>query len=396
MLVLGGGSAGLTAAVAASRDGAAVVLVERSGFLGGMGTASLVHTFCGLYLVQPDPDTVIANPGLGAEIADRMQQATGVGPVRIGRVDVLPQHPLEFVRLADELVAAEKSIELLLNTEAVAVRREGDSWLIEVSCRGRQHLVRAAAIIDASGDAVLAAMLGEESEMSELGSLQRPAYVFGVAGLGELLDEEHRLRLAQRLVAGVHDEQLDAGVLGTSFRSSGRPGEAFVTIDLVAGGDRYDPTDPSCLALVEIEGRRLASSMLGWLANLEPAWRDAFVSCWPMRAGVRESRRWRGRHVLSTEQWLTGTQFEDQVAVAAWPMEFRRDNRGPKLRFGEGAQPCGIPLGCLQAKDLERVFIAGRCVSVDADVQASVRVMGTCFATGEAAGQAAVRSVRGE
>ena len=395
VLVLGGGSAGLAAAVTAARDGAQVVLVERCGFLGGMGSASLIHTFCGLYLVRKAPGAVIANPGLCDEIAGRMEAATGMGAVRMGRLDVLPQHPVEFVRLCDELVAAEQGIELMLHSEVVAACRDGERWQVEVSCRGRRELVRAAAVVDASGDAVLATMLGEDTAQTEAANLQRPAYVIGVGGVGGgELGGEDRLRLAQRLVAGVRDGRLEDGVLGTSFRSSGRSGEVFITIDMSAGNDCYDPTDVACLARIEIDGRRLGCAVVEWLREVESAWREAFVSCWPVRAGVRESRRWKGRHVLTAAEWLAGTRFDDEVALATWPMEFRRTNRGPKLRYSDDDRPCGIPLRCLEAETLEGVFVAGRCLSTDADVQASVRVMGTCFATGEAAGRAAGKFAR--
>ena len=100
--VIGGGSAGLAAAVTAARSGARTILLERYGYLGGMGTASLVHTFCGLYLLRNEPDAILANPGFATEMAERMIAATGIGPIRMGRVDVLPQHPIEFVRIADD------------------------------------------------------------------------------------------------------------------------------------------------------------------------------------------------------------------------------------------------------------------------------------------------------
>ncbi|HVJ45411.1 MAG TPA: FAD-dependent oxidoreductase, partial [Luteolibacter sp.] len=121
VVVIGGGSAGLAAAVTAARSGARVMLVERYGYLGGMGTASLVHTFCGLYLLREEPDAVLANPGFATEMAERMIAATGIGPQRMGRVDVLPQHPVEFARIADDLVGAEKSLMLSLHTELLSV-----------------------------------------------------------------------------------------------------------------------------------------------------------------------------------------------------------------------------------------------------------------------------------
>ena len=187
VLVVGGGSAGLAAAVAAARDGVGVVLVERGGFLGGMGSASLVQTFCGLYLLRGEPGAVIANPGLCDEIAARMEAATGLGPVRMGRLDVLPQHPVEFVRMADAMVAAEPGIELMLHSELVAGGRDGDGWQFEVACRGGRQGVRATAVVDASGDAVCAAMLGGGTARTPAAEQQRPAYVIGVGGVaGEL------------------------------------------------------------------------------------------------------------------------------------------------------------------------------------------------------------------
>jgi len=76
--------------------------------------------------------------------------------------------------------------------------------------------------------------------------------------------------------------------------------------------------------------------------------------------------------------------------LATWPLELRETNRGPKLRYPENDAAAGIPLRALVPANLEGVFVAGRCISCDHEAQASIRVMGTCFATGQAAGRAAV------
>ncbi len=386
--VIGGGCAGLAAAVTAARGGARTLLVERHGFLGGMGTASLVHTFCGLYLLRDEPGAVLANPGFASEMAGRMIAATGIGPVRMGRLDVLPQHPVEFVRIADELVSAEPLLELRLHTQVTGIAREED-WKIQVT--GDRGFVSARSLVDASGDAVAADLLGVASAMVGAPRLQRPAYVFGVHNAVPM-DDDARLQTAGLIVEGIRAGVLPADALGLAFRCTGRPGEIFGTLDL-AGGETsadYDPLDAACLTGLEILGRATASKTIAWLTGKSTFWKSAYISHWPVRAGVRESRRWVGESVLTGDDLLAGSRFEDEIGLATWPMEFRETPRGPKLRFPEGNRPTGIPLRCLKPSGIDGLFVAGRCISTDHDAQASIRVMGTCFVTGEAAGRAAV------
>lgn len=386
LLVIGGGSAGLAAAVAAARGGLRVLLVERGGMLGGMGTAALVHTFCGLYRLDGETPE-FANPGIPVEIAERMQRASGRGPVRMGRCWVLPQHPTDFARLADELVR-EAGVEVWFHAELVALE---PGWSARVACRGRILEVAATAVVDASGDAVAAALLGEDDRRAPAAKLQRPAYVCGVQGVA---GEWSGLRLAGRIVEGVRSGALDPAALGMQFRASGRSGEVFGTLDLAGEecGD-YDPLDPRCLSAVEASGRAVASRVVDFLARHEPAFAGAYVSHWPARAGIRESRRWRGRATLTGAAVLAGERRDDEVALAAWPLELRETNRGAKLRYPVDGRPAGIPAGALTAANFDRLFVAGRCLSCDHEAQASIRVMGTCFATGEAAARLAVASI---
>lgn len=387
--VIGGGSAGLAAAVTAAREGARVLLLERHGYLGGMGTASLVHTFCGLYLLRDEPGAVLANPGFSSEMAARMIAATGMGPQRMGRLDVLPQHPVEFVRIADEMVSAQPLIDLKLHTEVTAISRESD-WKIQIAGRAGARELRSRSLVDASGDAMVATLLGMDSIMADAPRLQRPAYVFGIHNALPMVDSL-RLETAGLIVEGIRAGDLPGSAMGLSFRSSGRPGEIFGTLDLSGGGD-YAPLDAACLTAMEIHGRATASTVVKWLGCKSGFWKSAYISQWPARAGVRESRRWIGEFILTGEDLLAGNRFYDEIALATWPMEFRENARGPKLRFPEGNRPAGISLRCLKPAGIDRLFVAGRCISTDHDAQASIRVMGTCFATGEAAGRAAAKN----
>lgn len=384
--VIGGGSAGLAAAITAAREGARTVLIERHGYAGGMGTASLVHTFCGLYLLRDEPGAVLANAGFPSEMAERMIAATGIGPIRMGRVDVLPQHPVEFARIADELIAGEPLLELRLHTEVVSVKRE-DEWVIGIIGRGEQRTMGVKNLVDASGDAVVAAMLGADADKIESPRLQRPAYVFGVHRMG-LLGDAERLETAGLIIEGIRRGNVPPDAVGLSFRSSGRIGEVFGTLDL-SGGEYFDPLDEACLTRLEIDGRSIANKAITWLAAQSSIWKGSYISHWPVCAGIRESRRWIGDAILTGEDLHAGKRFENEIALATWPMEFRENNRGPRLRFPEGNKPAGIPLSCLKPKGTDRLYVAGRCISCDHDAHASIRVMGTCFATGEAAGRAA-------
>ncbi len=382
VLVIGGGSAGLAAAVSAARQGARTVLVERHGMLGGMGTASLVHTFCGLYLIDGDSPE-FANDGLPREIAGRMEAATGRGPVKMGRVWVLPQHPVDFATIADELIR-EAGVERLFHSELISLE---PGWRARVVCRGESFEIESASVIDASGDAVAAALLDVPDERTPSERLQRPAYVCGVQGVS---GEVSGLELAGRIVEGIRAGFLPKSAMGMHFRASGRPGEIFGTLDLTGEETgSYDPTDPACLSALESTGREHARQVVSYFKDHQPGWENAYVAHWPARAGVRESRRWVGEACLTGDEILSGARHDDDVALASWPLELRETNRGPKLRYPDGGEAAGIPAGALRARGFERLFVAGRCLSCDHDAQASIRVMGTCFATGEAAGRMA-------
>lgn len=401
VLIVGGGAAGIAAAVSAARAGARTLLVERYGYLGGTGSTALVHTLCGLYLLRDEPDAVFAHPGFPSEFARRLLAGGAArGPVRMGRLDVLPHDPTALARVADDLIAETANLQCLLHAELISIAREGDHWRVTAASRGTRLEVRAIAVVDASGDGTLAALAGLPFEQTEPAHMQRPAYIFKLCGMDHTaLDESGRLRLAHGIASDVRAGSLPPAALGAAFRAGIHEGECHVTIDLAGDsgdGGTYDPCDAAALTALEQCGRRTATELAAWLATTARGFERAWIAAWPVRAGIRESRRILGQHVLSADKLLSGEACEDSVALATWPVELREKPTGPRWRFPDRAVPGHIPLRSLCALGQDRFFMAGRCISATHEAQASIRVMGTCMATGEAAGIAAALTTTGD
>jgi FAD dependent oxidoreductase len=396
VLVLGGGGAGLAAAVSAARMGAHTVLVERHGALGGMATAALVHSICGLYLLREEPGAVLAHHGLPAEFAARLiRSGAASGPVRMGRLDVLPHSPPGLAGVADDLAGECASLEVRLHTECLAVGGAGRVESVELSTRGQRRTLAPRAVVEASGDAALVTLAGLATDQAPSDRLQRPAFIFALHTVDvAALDEAGRIRLAHQIAAAVGAGQLTPGGLGAQLRATGRGSEVYVTVDLAAGPD-FDPLNPAQLAALEREGRQIATQLTAFLRAHHAAFRHAELAAFPTRVGLRESRRVRGRAVVTGADVLRGTARADAVALGTWPMELRERATGPRWHFPDANRPTQIPLDALRAAGAENVWAAGRCLSCDHEAQAALRVIGTCLATGEAAGVAAALQAAG-
>ena len=393
VLVAGGGSAGLAAAVAAARSGAHTVLVEWHGTLGGMATAALVHSVCGLYLLRDEPGAVAANPGFATELAERLVAAGGAaGPVRMGRVDVLPHRPPVFARVADEIASETAGLETWRHAAVTDVAcASGRVERVGVFCRGVRTELEPAVVVDATGDATAAALAGAAFEIEDASRLQRPAYVVLLCGVADgALDGDGRLRVAHRITSAVRAGVLPDGARGTALRAGLVPGEAYATIDLEPPpGVAYDPLDARCLAALEVHGRALAFALAGFLREHVDGFATSTLAALPARVGVRESRRVVGERRVETTDVESGATFPDAVALATWPIELREHATGPRLRYPRDGRPTEVPLGALRARDVGNLLVAGRCLAASHEAQAALRVIGTCLATGEAAGLAA-------
>ncbi|MDB6118635.1 MAG: putative flavoprotein YhiN [Verrucomicrobiaceae bacterium] len=390
VIVAGGGSAGLAAALSASRHGARTLLIERHAQLGGAGSNALVHTFCGLFHPNVSQGPRWLNPGIPIEIGQRLMKMSGqTEPDLMGRVYVLRHEPAALAQLALDLCQQEPLLTVQTNASLAAVQRQDDAWQLTIN----DETVTARAVVDTTGDAAIARCLGSDLWRTASGDrLYRPAYVFAIRGVTGTLDASTRLQVAALLVRAVKAGTLAKAALGASLRSSPQAGEVFISMDLEAGGADWDPLDPAKVTALEQEGKDTTQAIARFLRDQHPAFATSEDPILPVHAGIRESARWLGDHILTAADILSSRRFGDEVALAGWPLEMRETARGPKFRYFDQPEPAGIPARCLRNAAVPRLFFAGRCLSADHEALASVRVMGTCLATGQAAGRMAAKA----
>jgi len=393
VVVAGGGSAGIAAALGAARAGARTLLVERYGFLGGMATAGMVGTVCGLHLTGGDAPERL-NDGLAGEIADRIERLPGSeAPLRRGRTWVVPYVPHELAGLADDLTRAERNLDLRLHAHmtAVDVGSAGVCGVRFATWEGAAD-VACAALVDATGDAVAALAAANATETPDAADRQLCSLVFVLQGVApDGVRGAASLALLRRVAAAEAAGALPPGTSDVAWRPTTRPGEVVVKLALggvASGGD--------WLTDAEREGRRRAGALAAWLRGEAPGFADAFLSHTAPQVGVRESRRIVGRARLTREDVLGGRRVADPAARAAWPIELWREGAaGARYEYLADGDWYEIPLDCLVARDVAGLFAAGRCISGTSDALGSARVIGTCLATGAAAGRAAARHASG-
>jgi hypothetical protein len=390
VIVVGGGTAGVAAAISAARAGADTLLVERSDILGGNATQAFVHTFCGLFLPPAHGEYSYANPGFTERLAKWLMGRGGAFPPEVhGKVAVLPTCPEKMADLLQEACAAVSGLEIAYSTRLQELRPlEEGGFSCTLASAPAEAGCRARFMIDTSGDAYAAEMIGVPTEISLPGELQHATFIFRVSGAnpGDL-EGYQRLKLTATFTRGARSGLLPPECDSVLVRPTGTPGEAFVSLNMPKPAQEiYNPLDEGCLRNMEAMARGRAAALIQFLRQEMPGWQACDVLEWPRRLGVRETRRIRGRYTMTAEDILEGHQFENQVAFSTWPIELWSRHTGAEFRYPTG--PCGIPLDALISAGHSRLGMAGRCMSATHEALGALRVMGTAMATGEAIGLA--------
>ena len=400
VLVLGGGPAGIAAAASAAAAGRDTLLVERYGFLGGMGTAAGVTNFCGLHANVHGRMRRVVH-GVADELLERIAALGGLNEPHaiFGRTLAQAYDGAAYKCAADELLLA-RGVQLLFHAQAAgAAMSDGgaiDALLVET--RSGRGAIRARQFIDCSGDGDLMHWSGAPWEQGdEHGDLLYPTLMFRVAGVDDARAGEAWREVGPRMADAQRAGRHRFARQGAILRPMKHAGEWRVNVTQIrnAQGRAMDGTDALQLSAGEVEGRRQVREFFVFLRAEMPGFENAYLLEIAPQVGIRETRRLLGQAVLTGEQVLGCADFDDTVGVNGWPLEQHVAGDVKWSWPAEGSRGYNqLPWRMLLPQRVPNLLVAGRCASMDPAAQSAARVSGACFVMGEAAGLGAALALQ--
>ncbi|MBA3359954.1 MAG: FAD-dependent oxidoreductase [Acidimicrobiia bacterium] len=390
VIVVGSGSAGSTAAIAAARAGASVLLLEKLPFLGGVSTAVL-DTFYGFYTPVSIAKKVVG--GIGDDVVAGLR---GLGPVverpntyRAGtRITYLAEH----LKLVWEELVEEAGAKILLHAfvqDATVV--DGRIVDLVVATKAGLLSVEGSIVIDASGDADVCHHAGFRYELAgEISPAQTLTTTFRMTNV----DVSRRQTITKDELHGLMaDARADFDLPRLEGSDHITPiGDMTATIMTRVehvqkrNGRVVNASDPEVLTAAEIAGRRQAFEYARFLIDRVPGYEEASLVALSTQIGVRETRRVFGDYRVTREDVTTARQFDDQIGLCGAPIEDHGVGTNTTWEYLPEGQAVGIPLRSLVVADSSNTLVAGRCFSATHDAHASIRSMAQCMAMGQAAG----------
>ncbi len=403
VLIVGGGTAGAVAAIAAARQGAKTLVLEQNGFLGGTQTGALVVPMMGF----STSDELLIR-GLNEEIIGRCEAFRPGG-------DGIWFDP-ETVKYVLEQMALQAGAELLYHLMVTDPILDG-STIVGVhtwsKSGGRPYFARQ--VVDCSGDADVAFRAGVPCQSGREGDgLNQPAslrFILGnvhlealAAFLSELDGGAHKppkvefgfsrgmgtaLHIGKLVDQAEADRVLSPAEGGyvQAFSIPGRPGEMAFNCPRIThvNGARVEDLTRS-----QILGRQRILHIIEFCRRYLRGFEEAYLAWVAPMVGIRETRRIVGEYVLTADDVLGARKFGDRIAKNCYPIDLHNPGgEGTVLRKLPPGEHHDIPYRCLVPLKVENLLVAGRCISATFEAQGSIRIQANCRAFGEAAGTAA-------
>ncbi|ULL17217.1 FAD-dependent oxidoreductase [Paenibacillus sp. H1-7] len=412
VLVLGGGAGGVGAAIAAAREGAETMIVDRQGFLGGNMTIGLP------LLAFLDAQGRQVTRGLPQEIVNRLIELGG----SFGHREC-PLHNSTTVIDPNlmKIVIFEKmkqyGVRPLLHCEIIGTTVEnGELKSVIVKGKGKEIEIFADVFVDATGDGDVAFMAGAEFEKGQYanGETQPPTLMFTLGGfeLERFMDflQEHPEELkhgsSMKIRPGYTAEFLRASEnhvfvglknMVSKLRKEGKcpidrdtiiyinlPREGYIALNCIRILN-FDGTRLEELSRGEIESYLQILPLIEMLKEHVPGFEHTYLSSIAPFLGIRETRRIMGKQMVREEAAVNGVIPDDTIALGSYIIDIHSGS-GDSTVIRSLAGPYGITYGATVSKDVKRLMLSGRCISVDPVVFGSSRVMPTCMAVGEGVG----------
>ncbi|WP_066614835.1 FAD-dependent oxidoreductase [Bosea sp. PAMC 26642] len=387
MAIVGAGSAGIAAAIGASNVGARTILIERYGFAGGAATTSSVLAYCGLFANTQEATPVVG--GAALDVLNALERlGVDVSPRRIKSTGnwIIPLNP-EALKIAIDRAAARHGIQILYRASLCDVAVAGGR-IESIAVGGDFGVARieAKAFIDASGEGNLWHLAGP----SRRGAILRMQPASLPVRVGGVDRDWQTSRDAFRTACGFYNAQdpliraRDNG--GVVLDIPGSTEVWWMALDF-----ETDPTDAVGIGQSEIAAREASWHLVSALRHVGGPFRNAYVASTGPQIGIRESRRPTTVGRVAAEEIVAGSVPDDTVALGGWPMEIHHSPGVQEYIHVGGKGFFGIALDALRVAGIANLLVAGRLIGADSKAFGSIRVMGTAFATGQAAGVSAAQ-----